>query len=608
MLNLNLNTNGGGDVGYVDTIIRLNTDQPDTVQLSTDINVSASIGETKTVSFVSTASAQPLGRLTGRMNSQYEVVVSGSGDWSAIEQEIDFTPTETASLVTLGLEVPKFNINVSSKTTGSISASFEVTRPYRRFNVNQSVVVENPDLFIEYFAVGGGAGPTSGANFGGGGGGKYVTGSVKLKMNNTATVSAIVGPAGGTGQNGGSTSVTFIDDEGNNTNIFVSGGLVNATPWTGAGAEQQCGAPGILWLNDLPIGWDGNAAGTPGSGKPQCPPIPTSSLIPDGGQNGISPVPLWGNHPGKGGPNQRGGAFGFRFYNPKSLITFDKRNVYTFTSGVYQYVLMAPGVTSITFTFPDQEYPKILENEVVDFISATGIDDGNTINALNNFVTELKEYDLWDKLDVIYPFVGNSETTMKYNLKDARDTDDANRITFSGNWTFSTGSGIVPEPLLNLATSANTHYVRSGNINDISMCYWTTIAKQLDATNLFSIGAVDGGSQYAVGLNGPSARLSVKMGAGSTTTTTGLPTTGMVVGQRSSNTSYEGYIDGSLRTSGTSAGNLTGWPTGVSVNLSLGGLNAQNMIFAHIGKSLTARENADLYAIVRNLQKTLGRI
>jgi hypothetical protein len=115
MLNLNINTNGGGGGGYVESIITLNSDQPNTVELSTDIVASASMGDIITASFVSTHSATPLGRITARMNSEYEVILSGSGDWSAIEQEIDFSPTETASLVTLRIEIPNYGYAIIPK-------------------------------------------------------------------------------------------------------------------------------------------------------------------------------------------------------------------------------------------------------------------------------------------------------------------------------------------------------------------------------------------------------------------------------------------------------------------------------------------------------------
>jgi len=634
MLNLNLNTNGGGGGGYVESIITLNSDQPNTVELSTDIVASASMGDIITASFVTTQSAAPAGKLIGRLNSEYEITVSGSGDWSAIEQEIDFSPTETASLVTLRVEVPKFGIDVSSQTTSSVVVNFEETQPYRRIAVNQSVKVDNPDLFIEYLAVGGGAGGSGGSfstGGAGGGGGQYFTGSVKLKMDNSATINAIVGGAGArftqspptTETAGGNTQVTFIENDGNAINIFASGGLTAATPFAG-GPSQTCGTAGILWLNDLPTGWNGNAGLNPPATP--CPPIPTSSLIPGGVVTGVG-TSIWENHPGRGGGGggacsgntscrtdggfANAGTFAFRYYNPKGLITFDAENVASFTVGDYQYHFMAPGVSTINLIFPQQQYPLQLDEDVVEFIEAANITDANTINALDNFVVDLKEYGLWDKMEALYPFAGGTENSHKYNLKDARDTDDAYRIDFT-DFTHSTGSGIVP----NLPTgaggppnpSADTHYVRSGNIDDIAMSYWTTITNNVSGRYVMGVTAGDPqtGQNYAIGLNarGTSNALITKMGEGLPIQVNNAGSVGMALGQRINSTVYQAYLNGRLLGSG-GANNLTGWPANVSVNLSL---QTQNMIFAHIGKSMTQKQTADFYGIVRNLQKSLGRI
>jgi hypothetical protein len=44
----------------------------------------------------------------------------------------------------------------------------------------------------------------------------------------------------------------------------------------------------------------------------------------------------------------------------------------------------------------------------------------------------LKADSIWTKLDAVYPLVGGSATTHKYNLKDPQDTDGAYRITWTG--------------------------------------------------------------------------------------------------------------------------------------------------------------------------------
>jgi hypothetical protein len=80
------------------------------------------------------------------------------------------------------------------------------------------------------------------------------------------------------------------------------------------------------------------------------------------------------------------------------------------------------------------------------FILATGITDTTQMSAINTLVVDLKSYSLWTKLNTIYPFIGGTSTTHKYNLKNPLDTDIANRIVWSGGVTHDangvTGNGI----------------------------------------------------------------------------------------------------------------------------------------------------------------------
>jgi hypothetical protein len=71
------------------------------------------------------------------------------------------------------------------------------------------------------------------------------------------------------------------------------------------------------------------------------------------------------------------------------------------------------------------------------FLSAAGITDATITDAINTLVTALKGYGLWTKMICLYPFVGGSEGTHKYNLKDPRDEDGAYRMTFPNGATHS---------------------------------------------------------------------------------------------------------------------------------------------------------------------------
>jgi hypothetical protein len=77
------------------------------------------------------------------------------------------------------------------------------------------------------------------------------------------------------------------------------------------------------------------------------------------------------------------------------------------------------------------------------FITAAVITDPTQITAINNLVVGLKTDGIWTKMKAIYPFVGGTATTHKYNLKDPRDLDAAFRLVFNGGWTHSS-TGATP--------------------------------------------------------------------------------------------------------------------------------------------------------------------
>ena len=107
--------------------------------------------------------------------------------------------------------------------------------------------------------------------------------------------------------------------------------------------------------------------------------------------------------------------------------------------------------------------PNPLDIDAQAFLVATGLLGNDTINiAINNLVIALKANGFWTGLDAIYPMVGGTSTTCKYNLKDPRDLDAAFRLNFLGGWAFSNSGGAIPDAVA--ATYADTFYVPSTNL------------------------------------------------------------------------------------------------------------------------------------------------
>lgn len=76
------------------------------------------------------------------------------------------------------------------------------------------------------------------------------------------------------------------------------------------------------------------------------------------------------------------------------------------------------------------------------FINAAGI-GGIQAVAINTLVNQLKAGGVWERMIAIYPFVGGTSQSCKFNLINPQDTNAAGRLTFAGTWTFD-ANGATP--------------------------------------------------------------------------------------------------------------------------------------------------------------------
>jgi hypothetical protein len=91
------------------------------------------------------------------------------------------------------------------------------------------------------------------------------------------------------------------------------------------------------------------------------------------------------------------------------------------------------------FNLPGRR-PTVTDADAFAFVEAAGISDPTQQSAINSLVLGLKSNSLWTKMQVIYPFIGGTAYTHKFNLKDPRDSNVAFRIQYVGALNhFSTG-------------------------------------------------------------------------------------------------------------------------------------------------------------------------
>jgi hypothetical protein len=83
---------------------------------------------------------------------------------------------------------------------------------------------------------------------------------------------------------------------------------------------------------------------------------------------------------------------------------------------------------------------QLYDSDAYEFLEAAQITDTVTRTGVNNFVKKLKTGTLWNKISGLYPLVGGTMYSEKFNLKDPRDLDAAYRLNFN------TGSGYYSGP------------------------------------------------------------------------------------------------------------------------------------------------------------------
>ncbi len=238
----------------------------------------------------------------------------------------------------------------------------------------------------------------------------------------------------------------------------------------------------------------------------------------------------------------------------------------------------------------------------VTFFTAAGITDGTQKTAVNTLVLALKAAGVWSKCYAIYPFVGGTAATHKFNLKDSRDLNAAYRITWSGTVTHNAngvtgnaadGSGdtnLQSSAVLTAANHGLTAYIRNNSSTNAAIANATTV----------------GGFSGLIPRSGASyfAYMADVSGA----TIANANSQGMWTAVRPNATDINNYKNGAAFGSNPA---LVGVGTLSTSNIIVLGGNAAysdfNLAFAAIHQSLSSTEAANFYTAVQAFQTTLSR-
>jgi hypothetical protein len=244
------------------------------------------------------------------------------------------------------------------------------------------------------------------------------------------------------------------------------------------------------------------------------------------------------------------------------------------------------------------------------FITAAGLTDNTQKSAINTLVLSLKANNIWQKFKAIYPFVGGTATTHKFNLINPADTNAAFRLVFNGGWTHSS-NGATPN---GINAYADTFLVPNTILtqNSTHVSYYSRINSNLTEVE---VGAS----------NGPNAsdnKLVLEIRTSGVTyyniNSTNIylqaldtNSRAFYIGNRTASNVVNGWRNSSKIVTGTTASTAPS-----TANVYLGAFNRVGSVvfysikqcaFASIGDGLTDTDAGNFYTAVQAFQTTLSR-
>lgn len=241
------------------------------------------------------------------------------------------------------------------------------------------------------------------------------------------------------------------------------------------------------------------------------------------------------------------------------------------------------------------------------FAAATGITDTTILGALNTMDLSLISNGLDTKMKALYPFVGGTASTHKYNFMDARDLDAAFRLTFNGGWTHSS-TGALPN---GTNAYADTFLTPSGNIgqNDSHISYYS---RTQYLGNGVEIRASNSGNQHVLDIEIYFGGRYYTNNSGYASATSQTTTTGLFTCNRISSTQYKGFRNTTIE----QTNNITS--TGLSnQNIYIGAGNSgastaswfsvRECAFSSIGTGMSDAEQTSFYSAVQTFNTSLSR-
>ena len=191
-----------------------------------------------------------------------------------------------------------------------------------------------------------------------------------------------------------------------------------------------------------------------------------------------------------------------------------------------------PTPTSTLTPTPTPSAPSFDPDAQAFFTSVIG--GGDTLTpteetAVNQLVVDLKGYGLWGVFDAMYPFVGSTSTSTKWNLLNPLDTDGAFRITWQGGMAFNSLG------ILNDNTGGGNTYLNPQTLSYTGMTMGVYINQGFipNPNGDYDMGGFDGSNDFMItlGFTNKTTKYVNYNASGYKTTSSGVYDSGLLLGQ-----------------------------------------------------------------------------
>ena len=248
--------------------------------------------------------------------------------------------------------------------------------------------------------------------------------------------------------------------------------------------------------------------------------------------------------------------------------------------------------------------------EALKFIDSSGITNQTEKDAICTLVKQLKDSSLWTSMLAIYPFVGGTASSSKWNLVNPVNSNSAFRLDFFGGWTFAS-TGAKPNGINAYAITYFVPFNSWASDTSISFGYYSTTNTSATQVEM----GIDAGSAGNILLElntSGTTYLRANVSGLFNTTFADANSLGFYVGSRISSTQEKVFKNGVLKATGvfTNTSNsdapiyLAAWNTPPSTPRYY---SSKNCTFSFIANGLTDAKIATLYNIVLAFNTTLGR-